>query len=334
MHRKLKIHKMARMLSAAALTMSIAFTGVSAAGAPSRAPAAGMSLEAVQTDNRYESFLGFGKGAYLPAGYDGAVNTWSGNLVLQYTLPYGNLFRNLPLTLTYNSQANCNIGFGNNVVVKYWAQLTFVDANTMKMMTGTGAVDTYVKNPSTGLFECGDWYIEGPVNGELHAFGRDGEYYFDLMGRATRSHLSGSYSYVTLTYNDLGYLQSISNQEGVAHGFTYVRTETGEAQCMLLESSVDFALDYDEDGNLLSGGYAFDPDTKEFMFAYGANALITQVSMYQGPSSSVTYQNIDGYDKVVNFDGTQIVYGKNQTIAIDPNGTVTSWQFDDNGNLI
>ena len=110
MNRKMKFHKLARMLSAAALAMSIAFTGVSAAGAPSRVSAADGFSEAAQTDNRYESFLGFGKGAYLPAGYDGAVNTWSGNLVLQYTLPYGNLFRNFPLTLTYNSQANCNIG--------------------------------------------------------------------------------------------------------------------------------------------------------------------------------------------------------------------------------
>ncbi len=334
MNRKMKFHKLARMLSAAALAMSIAFTGVSAAGAPSRVSAADGFSEAAQTDNRYESFLGFGKGAYLPAGYDGAVNTWSGNLVLQYTLPYGNLFRNFPLTLTYNSQANCNIGFGNNVVVKYWAQLTFVDADTIKMMTGTGAVDTYVKNPTTGLFTCGDWYIEEPVNGEFHAFGRDGEYYFDLTGRATRSHLNNSYSYVTLHYNKLGYLDSIGNQEGLAHRFTYVQTETGEAQCLLLESSVDFALNYDEEGNLLSGGYAFDPDTKEFSFVYGANALVTQISAYQGPYSTVAYQNIDGYDKVVNLDGTQIVYGKNQTIAIDPNGTVTSWQFDDEGNLM
>lgn len=238
-------NKASKAVAAAVLAASVVITGVSASGAPLRPAAAGVSKVAAQPDSRYEPFLGFGKGAYLLGGYGGAdINTWSGNVVLQYTVPYGNYYRHLPLTLTYNSQANCNIGFGNNVVVQYWAQLTRVDADTFKMMTGTGAVDTYVKNPVTGIYECGDWYIEEPVDGEYHAFGRDGEYYFDLDGRAVRSHLYGSYSYVWITYDEFGNIHSISNQEGVGHEFIYEVTENGPL-CVFMNSSVDFHLAYD-----------------------------------------------------------------------------------------
>ncbi len=330
MDRKMRVHKIARVLSAAVLAMSVAFTGVSAAGAPSRASAAGMLSEAAQTDNSYESFLGFGKGAYLrgETGED-AVNLWSGNYVAPCTVPAGNAWSKFPLKLTYNSQANCNIGFGNNVTITYWAQLTWIDDDTVQMMTGTGAVDTYVKNNTTGRYECGDWYIEALSDGGFYAAARDGEYQFDQYGRAVQARLHGSETDVDISYNADGTVQRMDNQTGAGYEFTYGRMRDGRLICVLLNQ---MALAYDEQGNFLSMGYEGD-DYKQFELSYNSESLATRFMIYSVPSS-IAYQTIGGHDKVVNYNGTQIVYGKNTTIAIGPDGAVTTWQFDDNGNLI
>lgn len=335
MNRRLKFHKIVRMLSAAALAMSIAFTGVSAAGAPPRAPAAGASSEAAQTSNPYESFLGFGKGAYLKGqNWGDDVNVWSGNCVLQCTVPAGNAWSKFPLNLTYNSQANCNIGFGNNVTITYWAQLTRIDDDTVQMMTGTGAVDTYVKNNTTGRYECGDWYIETLSDGGFHAVARDGEYQFDRYGRAIKTQLYESYSYaeVSISYNTYGLVERMSIQMGASYEFEYVMMEDGQFLCVLLNQMI---LEYDEQGNFLSMGYQGEPDYKHYELTYNSDSLVTQYASYvlDGPVS-IAYQTIGGYDRVVNYNGTQIVYGKDTTIAIGPDGAVTTWRFDDQGNLI
>lgn len=335
MKRKTAFYKAIQTASAMALTMSIAFTGVSAAGAPSRVPAAGVVSEAAKTDNQYEAFLGFGKGAYLineGTGGD-AVNLWSGNYVAQCAIPVGNAYNRFPLVLTYNSQADCDIGFGNNVVVNFWAQLTYVDVDHFTMTTGTGAVDTYVRNTATGRYECGEWYFEILPDGRFHAFARDGEYYFNQHGRATRAHLYSAINMdvVDISYNDDSTIRSISNQMGACYEFAYTRLRNKQTVCEYLHQMY---LEYDENGNLLSMRYAGDdPANSHYELAYGSGPLATQFIKYDYVSN-ITYQNINGYDKVVNFNGTQIVYGKNQTITIDPNGTVTTWQFDDEGNLI
>lgn len=337
MKRKAAFYKAIQTASAIALTMSIAFTGVSAAGAPSRVSAAGVVSEAAQADNQYEAFLGFGKGAYLYGeSWRGAVNLWSGNLVLLSTVPGGNAFSKFTLNLTYNSQANCDIGFGNNITVTYWAQLMWMADNSIRMVTGTGTVDTYVWNTMTGRYECGESYIDILSDGSCYASVKDGEYYFDKYGRATKTCLYNSAGFeneIIIEYNDDGTIQLMHNQMGASYEFSYTRLKSGQIVCKYLNQMV---LEYDEQGNFLSMGYdGDDPSNKHFELSYEDGRLATHFNSYDTMSPvSVTYQNVNGYDKVVNFNGTQIVYGKNQTITIDPNGTVTTWQFDDEGNLI
>ncbi|MFQ8601332.1 MAG: hypothetical protein ACLSAP_12620, partial [Oscillospiraceae bacterium] len=288
---------------------------------------------AAQSENIYESFLGmdhdftFLNDSY----YGGNVNLWSGNFVMRYTLPYGNLYSRFPLTLTYNSQADCDIGLGRNVVMNYWAELELIDANTVKLMNGTGTIDTFTKNPATGRFENDGWYVEADSQGGYHAVARGGTYYFDAMGKVTNLQVGNAD--VLVIYNSMDYIERME-AGSLAYQFYYEPTGPDTLRCVGIESNYPFALEYDEQGHLIGGGYAYEPYERDFTLSYTENGLMSGFSMYGEDTVPVQYQTIDGYPKVTNYNGTQIVYGKNQTIAIDPNGIVTSWQFDGDGNLI
>ncbi len=330
MQKKVKVRK-AMMVAAAAMAVVIPCTG---AAVPASSVAVYAAELAVQPENSYESFLGIDSGfAFLNSGgYNGGnVNMWSGNLVVQYTLPHGNLYRDIPLTLTYNSQADCDIGFGQNVVISYWAKLTFIDADTVKLTNQTGTVDTFVKNAATGRYEKGEWFIEQLADGSYHADSRGEEYYFDQMGRVTQlsAFMNGT---VLVTYNEMGYVDNIRGGYP-SYQFHYEQTGPDTLRCVMITSNYDLALHYDAQGNLVSGQDTYS-DRLYFSFEYGADHLMSSFRLEEYEADSVHYQTVDGCRKVSGYNGTQIVYGKNQTIAIAPDGTVTNWQFDDDGNLL
>ena len=332
MNGKGRFRKIAAMVTAAVM----AVTGVSAAGGTGLSTPGAAAL--APSENIYESFLGFDSSfAVLPEAYysNCNVNLWSGNLALQYTLPYGNLYGRMPMKLTYNSQADCDMGFGKNVVMYYWAKLEFAGENTVRLMNGTGTVDTFTKNAATGRFEKDDWYVEAEPGGGYHAVARGGEYYFGAEGEVTRLHVSNSYVWVN--YNPMGYVESVSDQNDLTYQFEYEPYESdGQLyiRCTTITCNYPFALEYDEQNRLVGGGYAYEPYERDFSYTYGENGLLSEYSIYGDVGVPVQYQTVGGYQKVTNFNGTQIVYGKNTTIAIGPDGAVTTWQFDDNGNLL
>ncbi|MFQ8601331.1 MAG: hypothetical protein ACLSAP_12615 [Oscillospiraceae bacterium] len=329
--------KISLTVVAAVMTAVMAATGVSAAGVPGGGATSDAKASA-QDNTRFESFLGLDTNFALlneyylfPYAMDGNVNMWSGNLAARYTLPYGNAYSNFIMSLTYNSQADCDIGLGRNVAMTYWAQLTRADQDTVKIMGGTGTVRTFTKNPATGKFENKEGSVEQLADGSYDAVWSEGRFQFDAAGKVASMQINQNY--IQVYYNELGYVDSLMGNEQ-SYYFEYRRCPDGEVRCSKILSNGELFLEYDEKGNLVAGYNPAEPEQKAFSFTYGENGLVTSFKSVDTPTVSIAYQTVDGYQKVSNYNGTQIVYGKNQTIAIAPDGTVATWRFDDGGNLV
>ena len=325
-----------RKIAALTTAAVMAVTGVSAASGMGLSSADAAS--SVRSENRYESFLGLDDSFamlwdyYLyPYGLDDNVNVWSGNLMVRYTLPYGNAYSNFLMSLTYNSQADCDIGFGRNVAMTYWVSLTQPDPDTVKIMGGTGMVRTFVKNQATGKYENAEGSVERLADGSYVAVWSKSHYAFSPEGKPVSMQTGGNS--IQVYYNDLGFVDTLEGNEQNYY-FEYGVCPDGEVRCSKIINNGQLLLEYDQQGRLSCGYDMGDPEQKAFSYTYGENGLMTAFETPDVPSVSVQYQTSDGCQKVSNIGGTQIVYGKNQTLAIDPDGIVTTWRFDDNGNLM
>ena len=324
-----------RKIAALTTAAVMAVTGVSAASGMDLSSAD--TASSVQSENRYESFLGLDDSFAMlhdyeryPYELDSNVNVWSGNLVVRYTLPYGNAYGNFMMSLTYNSQADCDIGFGRNVAMTYWASLTQPDPDTVKIMGGTGTVRTFVKNPATGKYENDEGSVE-LADGGYDAVWSEDHYTFSPEGKPVSMRINGNS--IQVYYNELGFVDTLEGSEQNYY-FEYDVCPDGEMRCSKIIDNGELLLEYDQQGRLCCGYDMGNPEQAAFSYTYGEDGLMTAFETPDVPSVSVQYQTSGGCQKVSNIDGTQIVYGKNQTIAIDPSGTVTTWQFDDQGNLL
>ncbi|MCI9274350.1 MAG: hypothetical protein HFE39_10435 [Clostridiales bacterium] len=340
---------------AASMLASVGAAQVLAADAGAVAPYAAVAA-APQTNLAIANSVGLGANSNNLMGWkvgyaDVYVNTYSGNFTYTNVLNerQASDYPELEFRLTYNSQDPQDFGFGpgfrcnfNMQVVPMGKSYAFVD------QTGTRIVFDEKNYAMVGGVE----YRLSHYDDEFIVWSNNIEYFFDADGRFTKVLGGGlAYSYtIEAEYDENGLLKSVTpkyhNQgnrriefartttpagvPAISGIYFYATTDTN------IPSSMAY-LDYSEDGlKQLYMGSEHRP-TVEFAYDRGVLSTITEMNM----NNTVSVGSIDGPLGVavshINLEGVgeyQYLYGKDQTMVIDPSGLIYHYVFDENGMQI
>lgn len=272
------------------------------------------------------------------------INTFSGNVTYTQDLFHAEVseWPLMELSIAYNSQDTEDFGMGPGWRTNYNQQLiknadgsyTFVDE------TGTRIV---IRNGVATI--NGEYYYLNNEDGVMVVRAGPNGYFFDDNGRLTKVYGGGLiYNYtIEVTYNDLGWIDTLTpycfDQGSRRIKFHYALSEDEESAIMSFierfpadvnNQMVQFArFTYDENGRLIIDNETWqqkvylhiDPNTKLLhmvdnnFLEYARDGLIPR-------AAALSNKDNQQY---------QYLYGNNQTVVIDPTGTMQLRNFDENG---
>ena len=331
-----------RRIIAAALAASMALTGVGGIGAA--AADSGPSFTApASSANPMDRYVQYGSAE---------IDAYTGALHLEKELRFGQLNRDIPFGLYYDSQQSENQGFGYGIRSLYGGSLTKISEDAYLYQDFGGKTAVFERDPVTGEYADAlgrtlymgdrDWISVKPNGGSYPslAFSRE-------TGKLVSYVVGYGVPTINMYYDDEGLLvNAVASTGAKYYTFAYEQGASGEKLC----SSVTITSNSGMGGyrfayngqNRLQGIYytaqEMGPDAL-YRIEYDEDGFPQHVTDNDSTQYAFVYQTIGGTKKLTNmsvyYDGAsnpnvsyQLAYGKDQT------GLVKVIRFDGNGNVI
>lgn len=271
-----------------------------------------------------------------------SVNHFSGNVTIDSTIQQGTF---IPLNVTYNSLDNIGSSeLGKHFITNYNRSLSTLPGGGYQYLDETGLRSHFLESEDSTMRDETDRWLTFDQEGYPYKI-QQGFYrllYFNEEGKLIQQIESphGGMAYVTtdLSYLANGNIDKVSNDQ-YTYQFTYGK-ENRLNSAQLTYDSISSTEGYDivyfprdaATGNLSS----IVMGNQDVTYTYDQNnEYVTKVG-----NISIAYDSLGRATKVVEYasdgsikDQNSFLYGKNQTMIIDKNGTMTLEAFNLDGTL-